>query len=212
MKLSRLARDAFFATTAAAVAAWPPYLLELYVEEDNDEDEDMYDAARCDGWYAAWLAPSCWADGTRPCPSPWCAVPGLGTGMTRGTGRGRDEPTVVGVLPGPGIFVGEPARLTLGPRLLPRGARFVWTEVASPRRGRLLGTDCELPRVDAGRTAGVTTPDLPCPDVEGARWLVVFGVVARGGTDPARPFVRLFAFSLSAALTVSMRNWSMLIP
>ena len=69
----------------------------------------------------------------------------------------------VGVLPGKGIFVGEEERLMLaGPRLFPSGARaFIFEEAESPRRGRLFGTDCELDRLEEGRTAGVTTPDLP---------------------------------------------------
>ena len=57
--------------------------------------------------------------------------------------------------------VGDAERLMAGPRLLPSGARVLaWVEVESPRRGRLFGTDWELARLDAGRTAGVTTPVL----------------------------------------------------
>ena len=75
----------------------------------------------------------------------------------------------------------------------------------SARRGRLLGTDCERPMLDAGRTAGVIAPPPPFPGAEP-------GVVARGGTEPARAFVPPRRFSLSAAPVALSRMCSMLSP
>ena len=94
----------------------------------------------------------------------------MGTGMAIGTGRGSDEPAMMGVLPGRGIVVGDADLLIHGPRLLPRGAREEGALVVdSPSRGRLFGTDWEDERLDDGRIAGVTTPDRPpCPEVGGA--------------------------------------------
>ena len=74
----------------------------------------------------------------------------------------------------------------------------------SARRGRLLGTEWERPMLDAGRTAGVTVPP-PFPGAEP-------GVVARGGTEPARVFVLPRWFSLSAAPVALSRICSMLSP
>jgi hypothetical protein len=133
-------------------------------------------------------------EGGRPIPSAACCL-----GIVADTARGacRTEPRT-----GTGIAIllgGWPAP-ALGP-LAERGTNPApRVTLVSARRGRLLGNDCdcEQPMLDAGRTAGVI---VPFPGAE-------FGVVARGGTEPARAR----RFSLSAAPAVLSRICNMLSP
>jgi hypothetical protein len=154
-------------------------------------------------WRCAPLAPSGSLDGGRPIPSEACCRGTLAdTARDMGTGR-TDARTGTGMA----ILLvlgGWPLALLAQP-LAERGTKdpdgtFV---AVSASRGRLLGTDCERPMLDAGRTAGVIVPPQPFPGAEP-------GVVARGGTEPPRVFVPPRRFSLSAAPVALSRICSML--
>lgn len=108
----------------------------------------------------------------------------------------------------PGILLGDTERV-LGafpfldwPNGWARGAK-VLEVVDSLSFIRLLGMECE--ELAEGRMAGVTTPVFV-----GAYELL--GVVARGGTEPARPPLRCALFSGAVALAVSINSCKMLSP
>ena len=140
-------------------------------------------------------------DGGRPIPSAACC---LGIVMEADTARtGTGIAILLGGCPAPPT---PPARAPLAEHGTNPAADICCgggtdTLLVSASRGRLLGTDCARPMLDAGRMAGVTTP-LPGAEL---------GVVARGGTEPARVFVPR-RFSLSAAPVALSRIWSMLSP
>ena len=130
-------------------------------------------------------------DGGRPIPSAACCLGIVADTARTGTG--------IAILLGGWWPAPAPALAPLAERGTNPGT---WTMLsACASRGRLLGTDCARPMLDAGRTAGVTAP---FPGAE-------LGVVARGGTEPARAFPPR-RFSLSAAPAAPSRNCSMLSP
>lgn len=136
-------------------------------------------------------------EGGRPIPSAACCL-GIVADTARGACMGRTEEPRIGT--GIAILLGGWPAPAPGP-LAERGTKLgTWMPLVSASRGRLFGTDCdcEHPMLDAGRTAGVIAP---FPSAE-------FGVVIRGGTEPARGFAPR-RFSLSAALS---RICSMLSP
>lgn len=141
-------------------------------------------------------------EGGRPIPSAACCL-GIVADTARGacTGRTEEEPRtgtgiaiLLGAWPAPALDPPAERGTKLGTWVVP---------LVSASRGLLLGTDrdCEQPMLDAGRTAGVIAP---FPGAE-------FGVVVRGGTEPARGFAPR-RFSLSATPAALSRICSMLSP
>ena len=127
-------------------------------------------------------------DGGRPIPSAACCF-----GIVADTARtGTGIAILLGGWPAP----------ALAP-LAERGTNLgTCATLVSASRRRLLGTECKRSMLDAGRTAGVIAP---FPGAE-------LGVVARGGTEPARAFPPLRRFSLSPAPAALSRICSMLSP
>ena len=96
----------------------------------------------------------CCVEGTRPWPSAWYCVPGLGAGV----GRGSDDTGVLLRVVVLGFVEG-------GPLLVERLTVMGGTVTESPRRCRLFGAESAI-EDGGGRTAGVTTP-LPLTDEVG---------------------------------------------
>jgi hypothetical protein len=139
-------------------------------------------------------------EGGRPIPSAACCL-GIVADTARGACTGKTEEPRTGT--GIAILLGGWPAPALGPPT-ERGTKLgTWVPLVSASRGLLFGTDCdcEQPMLDAGRTAGVSAP---FPGAE-------FGVVIRGGTEPARGFAPR-RFSLSAAPVALSRICSMLSP